>query len=268
MIADSISAAGGLNILIEYGYDGTAYYGSQVQPDKPTVSGAIEDALAVLYGRRIPLCTASRTDKGVHARRTIANFPAPAGYGPKPGEVARALNAYLPSDIRVKRAMRVSAGFNSRRHSTLKEYRYYWREVSEPDVLESRYRAYFKERSDRRLVAEGLESVCGEHSFERFCRRSGEREDYLCRISKAEFKESGSRCEIRIAGDRFLYQMVRRIVGSLYDVGCGKLGFAEFMSAVSGKGELPQVSVAPACGLILWKVYFAELSDEQNNSYE
>lgn len=268
MKADLKSAVGGLNILVVYGYDGTGYFGSQVQPGKPTVSGAIEDVLAILYGRRIPLSTASRTDRGVHARRTIANFTVPMGSGPKPAEVAKALNAYLPEDIRIVKAFEVGRDFNSRFRATSKEYRYRWRETRLPDVFETRFRAHFRERTDKGLIASGLKQVTGEYSFERFCRRSSERIGYVCRISNCEFKTKGSRGEIRITGDRFLYQMVRRIVGSLYDVGCGRLSLADFENAVKHGKELPLVTVAPANGLILWNVYFAELNDESNNSYE
>ncbi len=268
MNADSKSAAGGLNILISYGYDGTGYFGSQVQPGRPTVSGAIEDVLAILYGRRIALCAASRTDRGAHARRTIANFWAPVGFGPKPTDAAKALNAYLPADVRILKSFEVARDFNSRFHSIAKEYRYRFREGKAPEALEARYRAHFNERSDRSLLADGLALVRGTHSFERFCRRSGEKPGYDCTIHGAKLKESGSRAEVRITGSRFLYQMVRRLAGSLHDLGTGKLTMEEFRAALFDGKPLKTITVAPACGLVLWDVYFSELNDEQNNSYE
>lgn len=262
MKADLKSASGGLNILISYGYDGTGYFGSQVQPGKPTVSGAIEDVLAILYGRRIALCTASRTDRGVHARRTIANFLAPEHSGPKPADAAKALNAYLPADIRILKSFEVERDFNSRFGSAAKEYRYRFREGKPPDVLEARFTAHFAYKADKALMADGLRLICGIHSFERFCRRSRDLTGFECTIRKAELRESGSKAEIRITGSRFLYQMVRRLVGSLHDLGTGKLGMDEFRAALFDGEPLKTVTVAPACGLVLWDVYFSELKDE------
>jgi len=265
--ADSQSAWWGLNILIEYGYDGTGFFGSQIQPDKPTVSGAIEDALTVLYGRRIRINPASRTDRGVHARHTGATLTIPESCGPPATDLAKALNAHLPANIRIQRVSVVPDGYRARFEALAKEYRYRWREGKLPDIFETRYRAFVPARLDRNRVRDAIELMAGRHSFEHFCRRRAGQMDFLCSISGARVLWRGTRGEFRITGDRFLHQMVRRIVAAIFEIGQGRLDTGDFSRALFEGKPLKRVDVAPAEGLVLWKVYFREFGDESNNAF-
>jgi tRNA pseudouridine38-40 synthase len=259
MSACTTAAPTGLNVLIEYGYDGTDFHGSQVQKSHPTVAGAIQNALERLYGAKLRLATASRTDRGVHARHTGASVKIPDRCGPRLDELARALNAKLPDSVRVYRVRRVAPEFHARHAAISREYRYRWREAIAPDALESRYTAYLPMRLDRAVVCEAANSVCGVHMFYRYCKTESMPDDSSCRVSVSTVRWKGSRGEFRIVADRFLHQMVRRLVWALFEIGSGSLNIEAFQASINDGAPLPRIGVASPKGLTLWMVQFTKV---------
>lgn len=257
MAAVGAAGSGGLNVLIEYAYDGTRYFGSQVQPGKPTVSGVINEALSGLYGRRISIDPASRTDRGVHARHTGATVLLPLGCGPDIEALVGVLNSRLPRDIRNLCARAVDFSASARYMARGREYRYRWRERREPDVFEARFRAFVPGRLDRDKMSEAARLFEGLHSFENFAKRRAGQVDFLCRIGLSEVRFDGTRGEFRIRGDRFLHQMVRRLQASMIRIGLGELEISSLQAAFDEGKPLSRVDVAAPEGLILWKVYFS-----------
>ncbi|MCL5884334.1 MAG: tRNA pseudouridine synthase A [Deltaproteobacteria bacterium] len=147
-------------------YDGTAYQGFQVQPDRLTIQSVMETALGRLLDEPVRLRAAGRTDAGVHAREQVVDF---ADSGRRAiGTIVRGGNALLPADIRILSAEEVSESFDARRHAKSKEYRYFlWlNPVASPFL--SRYSWHIEKPLDLDATREGLAHVIGEHDFSSF----------------------------------------------------------------------------------------------------
>jgi len=169
------------------------------------------------------------------------------------------LNASLPVAVRVYRIRTVEPSFHARHAAISREYRYRWREVAEPDPLESRYTVHQPRRLDRDAVSVAVNAICGVHRFDRFCKAESLPVDSSCRVESAAVRWTGSRGEFRIVADRFLHQMVRRLIWTIFEIGCGCLNFDAFQASVSIGAPLPRVGVVPPKGLTLWNVRFAKV---------
>ncbi|MEP0813862.1 MAG: hypothetical protein HRF49_04260 [bacterium] len=262
MTAAIHKAEDGLNILIWYGYDGTDFAGSQIQPGKRTVSGELESVLAGLYGRTVKLIPSSRTDKGVHARKTAASAIVFPKCGPGPERLVRALSAKLPRDILVSKCETVPAGFNARFAASRREYRYRFRIGKPPEIHEARFCARIDGGLNIDLVRKAVSLIPGACSFKAFSGSGGGLTSGICRIFSASFRLLGTRGEFRIEADRFLHQMVRRLAGSIFAVGRGELEMRTFESSLFRGTALPRVFLAPPEGLFLWRVLFERLQNE------
>lgn len=249
-------ASGGLNLLIEYGYDGTDFFGSQIQKNKPTVCGTIEAVLEQLYGTRMRLDTASRTDRGVHARHTGATVRLAECKGPKVEKLKELMNTHLPMSVRVQRVRIVPDGFHARYNAVSREYRYRWRELVQPDIFESRYTDYQWQVIDKAVVTEAVSILEGLKSFEGFFVGGDACNNYLCNILHASVKWYGTRGQFRIISDRFLYHMIRRLMWAIFKIGTGELSISTFRTSLECGQPFRKCGLANAKGLTLWKVCF------------
>jgi tRNA pseudouridine38-40 synthase len=244
------------NVKLEIEFDGTRYFGWQFQPNRITVQATVEKALAQLYGCPIRAFGAGRTDTGVSALVYAANFAAPRELSP--AAIAAALNQRLPNDIRVHNAEVVPDSFNARYDARSKVYRYTI--VRQRSPLLARHAWEIAAPLDLKLLRRAARRYVGEHDFAPFCRiLTGPEPVRVKRVGIAERRSSrtGARLlQIEIEGNRFLYKMVRRMVGALIDVGRGKFTEGELARAVK-HGPRVQFSTAPACGLVLVRVKYA-----------
>jgi tRNA pseudouridine38-40 synthase len=239
-------------------YDGTAYQGWQVQKTGTGVQEKVEAALAKLFPSAPRLHSSSRTDTGVHALGMVAHFEVPAPEARLPlRKLALALNAHLPEDIRVVGAHRCRADFHARFDATGKQYRYLvWNHAAMNPLL--RRQAWHVPRP---LAVPAMRAAAkrflGRHDFRAFTSNPGyERLSTVRRLTRVEVKRSGPLLTFVIEGDGFLYKMCRGIVGTLVQVGQGKLAVGDIRRIRSSRDRRGAGMTAPAHGLVLWRVFY------------
>jgi tRNA pseudouridine38-40 synthase len=243
------------NIKLEIEFDGTRYFGWQFQPNRITVQGTIEQALAKLYGVPLGVTGAGRTDTGVSALAYPANYAAPRELALS--AIVAALNQRLPDDIRVHGAEVVPDAFHARYDARNKVYRYTL--VRRHSPVLARHAWEFSLPLDLARMRRAAGDFIGEHDYAPFCRiAAGPEPVAVKRVAVRTRRSTITRAEllqIEIEANRFLYKMVRRMVGALVDVGRGKFSPAELATAVRS-GPRVQFSTAPACGLLFVKVRY------------
>jgi len=242
-------------------FDGTGYAGWQKQKSERSIQGVIENRLQVMLGEQICLHGAGRTDAGVHALGMVANFVTAAEI-PCQG-LARGLNSLLPTDIRVLDAVNADAGFHARRRAKAKTYCYKLSNGGVQLPTERLYWTHVFAELDFAAIEAGLAQVIGTHDFLSF-EGSGSRDrDRVGRgavrtIFAAEFKPVvvGTHYMFVITGDGFLRHMVRNIVGTLLEVGRGKLAPSAISSILAARDRSAAGPTAPARGLYLKEVLY------------
>jgi tRNA pseudouridine38-40 synthase len=232
-------------IKIEVAYDGGPYHGWQVQPDLPTIQGALEEAVSQIEARRVHVAGSGRTDAGVHAMAQVAAFtlenPIPLV------NLRRALNRLLPSEIRVLSAEEVHPHFHPRFDAKAKtyEYRIMRQEVCSPFEWPWVHHYPYPLIEDRMIqLAAAFE---GEHDFTAFAAaddRDEESHSKIRTIYRSEITAERGRMLYRVRGNGFLKHMVRNLVGTLLEAGKGNI---EEVSVLPGKSG----PTAPAKGLFL-----------------
>jgi len=235
------------NIRIDIEYDGTEYSGWQYQPNKRTIQGTIEEALEEIFREEIKIIGAGRTDAGVHALCQVANFKIDKDIPIE--NLRRALNSLLPPDIFIKRAMEVSMDFNARYDAKSKIYEY--RILQGKSPLRRRYAWELSYKLNYEKMEEVKAIFPGKKNYGFFCQLS---KPAIVDVRGIGLTKKGDEIILRIEANRFLYKMVRRIVGALVDVGRGKIGAEDIVRSFD-KGPNPFIT-APANGLILVEVKY------------
>jgi len=231
-------------------YDGTRYGGWQRQPNAMTIQQLVEEAIEIVQGSRFKIEGSGRTDAGVHAQAQVASCSLITRH--KSPVLLRALNAYLPEDVRVLRVQEVAAGFHARFSATGKEYRYqiYTGVVADPFLRA--YAWHHPWKLDVAAMRRAARLLKGRHDFTALAAKS-ERMPVRT-ISKLTVTKRGELLTIAVAADGFLYKMVRSIVGALVKVGEGKMTAEELGMILAGQKRVTLVETAPAKGLFLWRV--------------
>jgi tRNA pseudouridine38-40 synthase len=244
-----------LALIVEY--DGAGYHGFQLQPNAPTVQGALEEAIHKLTGERVRVKAAGRTDAGVHAVGQVVTFDTSSTL--PPNTVVDALNHHLPADVAVREAHPVGPDFDPRRRALVRTYRY--------TVLNDRVRSPLLRRCacllghhldvDRMRDAAAL--LVGEHDFARFSGPLADgRASTVRRVYDAEVRRECRLITFDVSANAFLPHQVRRMAGALVEVGRGKLpleGFAKLLDGKRGCGGAPSL---PPHGLCLMRVEYAD----------
>jgi tRNA pseudouridine38-40 synthase len=236
------------NYRLLVSYEGSAYHGWQFQPGLPTVQGEIERALLAITGRTVRVQGAGRTDAGVHASGQVATFRVATRV---PEERLRpALNAHLPRDIRIRAAGRAPGGFEARFSAAWRKYRYLLAREESPFL---RGRAWVpRSWPDSGRMGLAVVALAGEHEFAAFTTQP--EGPYGCLVHEARWEEWDGGLAFVIRGNRFLYQMVRIIVGTCLEIGRGRMA-PEAMATILDSGNRGRAGpLAPACGL-----YFLEV---------
>ena len=232
-------------------YDGTDFHGWQRQKEARTVQGVVEGALEKITGQKITLTAAGRTDAGVHARGQVAHFLASLSLEDE--ELLRALNAVLPWDVRVISLRRVPDYFHARRSafSKIYEYRIINSHLVSPFLF--RYVLPWPYPLDIEKMQQAARLFIREADFSAFT--PAPTRYPVRRIYRSEIKKQGSLIIYRVEADGFLRYMVRTIVGTLLEVGRGRLNPEEIEKFF--EPESPQAGpVAPAKGLCLVRVFY------------
>ncbi|MCS7089106.1 MAG: tRNA pseudouridine(38-40) synthase TruA [Verrucomicrobiota bacterium] len=239
-------------------FDGTRYEGWQVQTMGTGVQAKVEAALAALFPSGPRVHSSSRTDTGVHALGMVAHFdiPRPECRIP-PRQLVLALNAHLPSDIRVFSIQRVAPQFHARFSAIGKQYRYQvWNHPAMNPLL--RFTAWHvPRRLDLRAMQEAAARFLGTHDFRAFSANPGyPRESTVRTVRRCEWRRQGCLLTCIIEADGFLYKMCRAMVGTMIQVGLGKHRPEDIPRMLASGDRRAAGMTAPAHGLILWKVFY------------
>jgi tRNA pseudouridine38-40 synthase len=253
-------------------YDGAAFRGFAVQPEVPTVAGALRGALERTARLSEPplLTCAGRTDAGVHARGQVVTVDLPAGL-PYDGEgLARAVNRQLAPSVVVRRAEPVDASFDARRSATERSYRYLVWNAPEPDPLLASVAWHVRDPLDLVSMRTATDVLLGSHDFRSFCRRppgTDASEPIVRRVTRARWMVDtgpeaadaggdGRLLRFEISASSFCHQMVRSLVSSLVEVGRGREHAAGLMERLRAASRQAMPEPAPPEGLCLVAVAY------------
>jgi tRNA pseudouridine38-40 synthase len=238
------------NILLEIEYDGTDYSGWQYQLQKKTIQGTIENGLKKILQETVSLVGASRTDAGVSALCQCANFLTTSRIPVK--AIQPALNSLLPHDIYIKQAYGVHLLFNARFNAKSKIYRY--QIIPGRSPLLQRFAWELNYPLDNLKMQRAAQLFIGERDFRPFCDITDKSIEGKVKVVDLKISVDDNTV-ILIEANRFLYKMVRRIVGCLVDLGRGKITKNDIIRRLAGKSH-QSFMVAPAQGLTLLKVNY------------
>lgn len=233
-------------------YDGTDYHGWQRQPNKKTIQGVVEDSLAKIIQKNIDVIGAGRTDAGVHAQGQVAHFA--ASIFMKEEELFRALNSILPNDIRVISLQKVKKNFHARKMAKSKIYQY--RIINSPytSPFLIRYAYYWSSPLDSPSMEKAALLLVREADFSGFS--SNRLLQPVRKVIASEIKKNGTEIIYSIEANGFLRYMVRTIVGTLLEIGKGKMPPERIEEIFKKKSRPLAGPTAPAKGLCLIKVNY------------
>lgn len=242
------------NICCIVEYDGTHYSGFQYQEEASTIEGEILKAIERLIGYGVEISAASRTDKGVHARGQVLNFHLQS---PIPTiSLQRAINGLLPEDIVIVKVCEVEMDFKARFEATGKHYVYQILNSSLPSAFQRLYTLYVPYDLDLTRMERGGEILPGKRDFSSFEAAGSVPRDPVCHLYEVKIERRGDLILIHVIGDRFLYKMVRNIVGTLLEIGRGRFEAEEIERILVARDRREAGPTARPQGLFLKKVFF------------
>jgi tRNA pseudouridine38-40 synthase len=235
------------------GYDGTEFRGFAAQPDVRTVEGVLCEALAkALRQETVNLTCAGRTDAGVHAWGQVVSFDTGAV---EPDRLRTALNRMLAPEVVVRSVEIVGPAFDARRSARWRTYTYGVVNRPVPDPFLARYAWWVPDPIDVSALRLGADPFVGEHDFAAFCRKGPEGSTTTRRVLASRWvaAEDGV-LRYEVTATAFCWQMVRSIVGTLIDVGTGRIRPGDLMGIIRSRDRSAAGRLAPPQGLCLWEV--------------
>lgn len=241
-----------IKLIIEY--EGTNYVGWQRQKNGLSVQQVVEEAFEKASGQNVVLYSAGRTDSGVHAQGQVAHFDTNTTIPPE--KISFAMNAHLPSDIRVKSSAEVSEDFHARYGAKAKTYVYTYINTAHPSAIYRNTTAHFRGDVDICAMKTAAQFLIGTHDFASFCASGSEVDTTIRTVYQLEITHDEPFIRIEITGSGFLYNMVRIIAGTLLDVGRGKTAADDVKAIIDAKDRNMASPTAPAKGLTMKQVYY------------
>jgi tRNA pseudouridine38-40 synthase len=233
-------------------YDGTAYYGFQVQPGYPTIQGELEKALAAVTGKTERVTGAGRTDTGVHALGQVIHFH--TSWDRPLTVLRRALNAVLPRDIAVKEVDVAPDDFHARTSAVSREYRYAIVNTPIRSPLSERYAHHIAEPLDVDRMQAAGQTLVGRHDFAAFGSAPRLGGHTVRTVFTVICQRDGDSVLIGVRADAFLRRMVRRMAGTLVEVGAGRLGSVDVAGILASRDPNCVKWTLPPNGLCLVRV--------------
>ncbi len=240
------------NIKLVIEYDGTDFVGWQRQPNGRSIQEAIEKTLANLLQEEVNVIGSGRTDSGVHARGQVANFRCNSKMNV--GQFQKSFSALLPEDICIHEATDVDFNFHARYAAKSREYSYSI--TTKYSALRRRYSWFVKYNIDKTILDDCANIVLGIHDFEGFCKLDAGNEHFLSNVVRSEWKYENTNLIYEIEANRFLYGMVRGLVGTMVDVARGYRSLDDFRRVLIEKVRAKAGTLAPPHGLTLENVKY------------
>lgn len=249
-----------MRYFIEFSYSGKNYFGYQVQPREISVQEVLEKALSTILREDVKTTGAGRTDTGVHAKQIFAHFDTDKNVTDK---LIYQLNSFLPTDIAVKRIFSIKDDFHARFDATFRTYEYYISLKKNPFTQDSAWQIWKRDLEVSRMN-EACKILFEYKDFTSFSKLHTQNKTNNCKIYKAYWEQNGSELKFTISADRFLRNMVRAIVGTMVEIGSGKLEPSDLRTIIEDKNRNAAGTSAPAQGLFLVEVGYD--FDNDNNS--
>ena len=241
-----------MRYFIEFTYNGSSFHGSQTQPNGETVQSEMEAAFATLFREPVSLTFAGRTDAGVHAEKMIAHFD---WNKTMPAHTEGRLNGLLPDSIAVRSICRVIDVAHARFDATARTYRYRITTRKDPFLYITHTR--IAPGLDYEAMNKAAQLLLGKQDFASFCRAHTDAKTTICDVREARWVQvTDTEAYFDITADRFLRNMVRAVVGTLFEVGRGKMTEAQFGDIIASHDRRQAGHSAPAEGLSLVEIIY------------
>lgn len=240
-----------MRYFIQLSYNGRDFHGWQNQPNAITVQEVIEDALSKLLRAPIEIVGAGRTDAGVHAQQMIAHFETSQTIH---DNLVYKLNAFLPKSIAIQSVKPVKDEAHARFDALSRSYVY--RVALKKDVFSHDQAYYFKLPLNVAIMNEAAKVLFNYKDFQCFSRSNTDVKTYNCKMMHAKWYQQGDELRFEIKADRFLRNMVRAIVGTMLDIGIGKLSLEDLHAIIQSKNRSKAGASAPAHGLYLTHIEY------------
>ncbi|HET7361485.1 MAG TPA: tRNA pseudouridine(38-40) synthase TruA [Salinimicrobium sp.] len=240
-----------LRYFLELAYMGKAYHGWQKQPNVISVQEMVENSLFTIVRKPIEIVAAGRTDAGVHAKQIFAHFD----YEEKPDpDFVFKLNSLLPKDIAVLNIWKVKLNAHARFDAISRAYEYHIVQKKDPFAFEASY--LIKRKLDVELMNLAAKILLEYTNFKSFSRSRTDVKTYNCNIESAFWEKKDDRLIFHIKANRFLRNMVRAIVGTLLEIGLGKMQIEEMHKIIESQNRSAAGASVPAHGLYLTEIKY------------
>lgn len=243
-----------MRYFIELAYNGTGFHGWQTQENAPTIQEEIEEKLTTIFRKPMAIMGCGRTDTGVHAKQYFAHFDTEETLPISEEDLAHKLNAMLHIGIAINRIFPVSEDAHARFSAIKRSYQYRITTVKHPFETETAYR--FNIPIDISAMNKACQLMLGEKDFGCFCKANADNHTDICTVYMAEWKQIDQLITFNVIANRFLRNMVRAIVGTLLEVGQGRMSLEEFQTVLNSKDRTKAGRSVPAHGLYLTAVEY------------
>jgi tRNA pseudouridine38-40 synthase len=241
-----------MRYFFEITYNGTHYHGWQNQKNAIGVQQVVEEAMSKLLRKKTSIVGSGRTDTGVHCVQQFFHADIEAEFNPR--DLIHRMNAFLPKDIAIRNILMVREDAHARYDAYERSYQY--KITRSKDPLLVGYAHYFFRDLDLPTMERASALLLGEHDFECFSKVKTDVNHFICDIKQASWNQKGDVLVFTITANRFLRGMVRAIVGTLLDVGNGKLTVKQFQEILKSKDRKKAGMNAPPEGLYLMQVKY------------
>ncbi|MTI21950.1 tRNA pseudouridine(38-40) synthase TruA [Fulvivirga sp. RKSG066] len=243
-----------MRYFFEIAYDGDSYHGWQRQKNAISVQQVVEEALSTISRENITIMGSGRTDTGVHCEQQF--FHADLQTKIDTEKLRFKLNSFLPPTISIQKIARVGDEAHARFDATSRSYEYRITNQKWPFAQGRAY--YYTKEIDIKTMNQAAALLLGEHDFQAFSRVKTEVNNFICTITEARWEKDGQYITFHVTANRFLRGMVRALVGTLLEVGTGRLTIDSFKEIIENKDRRQAGSAAPAVGLYLTSVTYPE----------
>ncbi|MFT6972087.1 MAG: tRNA pseudouridine38-40 synthase [Roseivirga sp.] len=243
-----------MRYFLDISYKGTNYHGWQFQKNAHTLQAEIENALSKRLGATIAIMGSGRTDAGVHAKQQIAHFDTTVSFDTE--LLIFRLNRFLSPDIAVNSIVEVQPEAHARFNANERAYQYFIHQHKDPFKQHASY--YFPKVLNLEEMNKAAAFLMGTHDFESFSRVKTEVNNFICAIKQAEWQIQNDSIMFSVTANRFLRGMIRALVGTLLEVGLGKLSVEDFVKVIEKRDRKAAAMSVPAMGLYLSKVAYPD----------
>ena len=248
-----------MRYFLKLSYNGTPFFGWQIQPKDITVQEVVEKALETLFRTPVPVMGCGRTDTGVHAREFFAHFDIEEELSDEKREnIVYKMNGLLPPEVVIHELFPVAATAHARFDAVERTYRYHI--TTKKDCFDFDFTYYCHVNLDIGKMNEAAALLLDNEDFTSFSKLHTQVNNNNCKVTSAFWKREGDRLVFEISANRFLRNMVRAIVGTLLEVGKGKISIDDFQNIINQKDRRKAGTSVPAKALFLEKVRYPYLN--------